>query len=691
MAINSVICEKQKMEHIMKQIKTNDVKKFLRNKREICVFVGAGASILPPSCLPSFQELNQELLLNLSWSTTGGEQLLPVLRDIHVKPELLLQILWDHTDGCFNPVECFQMAEPNQNHHLIAELAAQGVSCVITPNFDPCLEKALQERHIPFTLFPEIPANDRDAKRLLSSIRDSRTVVWKPHGDCERPQTLCYTKTKVAKLRNSRHLRELLFYIIQNYHLLFLGYSGYDDDFFPILYDALPHSKYHVIWNAYHEPEEHAPCLSLQKEALGRFHLYIGDMTPLLQALTGKCGARGSSVGSWDWKQYLERQLSGILRSKKMAMLAKYLHDLCLDKNAEMIWREGLCIPEEQISEADRLRFQMNLGVISQKTAYEKALELGNYYIAEIALENLIIEALSARDSKTIERYLREYFKNSQSAGRKHFKRSKYDHFLYRYKLDRKQIPALQLQTEFDRAYQELCAEGELSDALQLILRHYGALISNHHGNEKILKQLFFTIEQLIPYGDQTAVANAYYYVANLAISMNKWDVAYQYHKKCIHAVELCRAGGIYQEEQCHELWAYMYHQSALIAREPQDSLKDEYLALAEAEQVGNELAKARLKGVIYNQLCILYTHKSYKQAVRYGMEALKYGRQAEDLQTLARTYTYLAVADAKYGLRREAVSKFRKSYALHQQIQEKPTYLYSVLEEYGIGLAEIL
>lgn len=675
----------------MKQIKADDVKKLLRNKREVCVFVGAGASILSPSRLPSFQELNQELLLNLSRSTTGGEQLLPVLRDIHVKPELLLQILWDHTDGCFNPVECFQMAEPNQNHHLIAELAAQGVGCVITPNFDPCLEKALQERHISFTFFPEIPANDREAKRLLSSIKDGRTVVWKPHGDCERPQTLCYTKTKVAKLRNSRHLRELLFYIIQNYHLLFLGYSGYDDDFFPILYDALPHTKYHIIWNAYHEPEENAPCLSLQKEALGRFHIYIGDMTPLLQALTDKCGNGGSSVGSWDWKQYLERQLAGILRSKKMAMLAKYLHDLCLFKNAEMIWREGLSIPEGQISEADRLRFQMNLGIISQKTAYEKALELENYYIAEIALANLIVEAIRARDSKVSERYLREYLKNSQSAGQKYFKRSKYDNFLYRYKLEGEKIPALQLQTEFDQAYQGLYAEGELSDVLQLILQHYGTLISHHHGTEKILKQLLFTIDQMLPYGDQSALANAYYYVANLAITMGEWDIAYQYHKKCIHAMELCCMGGIYQEEQRHELWAYIYHQSSIIARDTQESLKDEYLALAEAEQVGNELAKARLKGVIYNQLCMLYTHKSYKQAVRYGMEALEYGRQAEDLQTLARTYAYLATADAKYGLRREAVSKFRKSYVIHQQIQEKPNYLYSVLEEYGIGLEEIL
>lgn len=89
----------------------------------------------------------------------------------NTKPEQLLQIIWDYTNGRFNPVECFQHALPNQNHHLIAELVAEGINCIITPNFDSCLERALEARHIDFEFFNRTPSTNSEADHLLSSIK----------------------------------------------------------------------------------------------------------------------------------------------------------------------------------------------------------------------------------------------------------------------------------------------------------------------------------------------------------------------------------------------------------------------------------------------------------------------------------------------------------------------------------------
>ncbi len=184
-----------------------------------------------PSCLPSFQELNNMLLSCLYQCLSTREKFKASLERIHTKPEQLLQIIWDYTNGNFNPVECFQYTIPNKNHYLLAELINQGINCIVTPNFDPCLEKVLEKRHIDFEFFDKIQSESKEAEDLIQSIKGKKVTIWKPHGGCREMQTLCYTRTKVAKLCNSQYLREIFSYIIQNYNMLFLGYSGYDDDF----------------------------------------------------------------------------------------------------------------------------------------------------------------------------------------------------------------------------------------------------------------------------------------------------------------------------------------------------------------------------------------------------------------------------------------------------------------------------
>lgn len=76
----------------MNILNINDIKNLIHDKNKVCIFVGAGASIMPPTCLPSFRELNSALLLNLCQSTSMVESLQPILEKIKTKPEQQLQI-----------------------------------------------------------------------------------------------------------------------------------------------------------------------------------------------------------------------------------------------------------------------------------------------------------------------------------------------------------------------------------------------------------------------------------------------------------------------------------------------------------------------------------------------------------------------------------------------------------------------
>lgn len=117
------------------------------------------------------------------------------------------------------------------------------------------------------------------------------------------------------------------------------------------------------------------------------------------------------------------------------------------------------------------------------------------------------------------------------------------------------------------------------------MIKHYGVITAQNQGSLEILKESIFRIDQLIPYGENYSIANAYYFVANLAITMGGYDTARIYHQKCIYTMELCCPNGLYQGNQFHELWSYIYYQSALIA-------ENRYTALQK-----NSLLFLKLKG----------------------------------------------------------------------------------------------
>lgn len=644
-----------------------------------------------PSCLPSFKDLNDCIIRELCKSISATTYRAIPFDKINMKPEQLLQITWDYTNGNINLVESFGYANPNANHQLIAELAVQGMKCIITTNFDRCLEKSLSERNVAYEVYTKVPTTDSEKSRLLKALdQEHKVLLWKPHGDCLDPSTLCYTTTQVAKLSNSIYLKDVLQYIIDRFNMIFLGYSGYDDDIFPALYEIIPNSRKQIIWNSYKSPENDSPCALLKNSSGKNFQVYIGDMAELLKNLTAPYIPKASFDCTILWEKYLKSSIETLSKSKQISILAKYLFDYGLSNLSENLWREGVTLSGNDIDNEDKLRFQMNLNLISRETAYRYATESGFYYIAEIALRNIILDDIKGRNYKDAQKNLSTYLSNHKKLIYPYFTKGNYLHLFYRYKAALTEDSLYDLSGEFNKAYQALLMDGEIIQAIDLLSFHCGSIIAKNSGTKQMLEDLIKKTNQLLPYGILYMLAGIYYNISNLAITLGEKEVALTYNEKCISATRLNCVNGIYDIDQMHELLALIYHQGAMASSNGIQSLKNELAALTEAKQVQDKLKRASLLGYINAGLCSLYMYQNFKKATVYGNEALEFGLNSHNKQIIARTYMYLAVADIMHGFRRRGILKFKQSYLLFKEIGESLSPFYDYINECQVSIDEI-
>ncbi len=208
----------------------------------IVVFVGAGASILPPSSLPGWIDFNTTLLECLGEQVatyTRGRQpvdrLLAALKErrdttAFLPPDFQAQLMeeevgadyfhvWQSLDtDVFGPV-----------HAGIAELAAQGrVAAIVTTNFDRLIELALAARGIPCSVHHDQAGFDRLGDDLVT---DGLPII-KIHGSIEDAESLVDTlRQRLAGRPTS--LEAALRTLLVRHHWLFLGVSGADFSYDP--------------------------------------------------------------------------------------------------------------------------------------------------------------------------------------------------------------------------------------------------------------------------------------------------------------------------------------------------------------------------------------------------------------------------------------------------------------------------
>jgi tetratricopeptide (TPR) repeat protein len=206
----------------------------------LVVFVGAGVSTIPPTCLPSWWAMNQSVvaalrdrvaeLVGSDRARTLAEAITKRQEASGFPPEYQAEVIVRRLrDSYFTVLQCLDSETPNDVHLGIAALArARCVAAVVTTNFDRALEGAFRKLDLQVEVFSD-PAQFHTLADRLRQIgeRDAPCPIIKLHGSVENPATLVDTLSQ-RKRGFAPEVKVCLRHLLRYAHWLFLGYSGAD-------------------------------------------------------------------------------------------------------------------------------------------------------------------------------------------------------------------------------------------------------------------------------------------------------------------------------------------------------------------------------------------------------------------------------------------------------------------------------
>ena len=210
-----------------------------RNSR-LVVFVGAGASMGPPTNLPSWRDVNRIVVRSLTSHAALAvgdvlaEKAAHLILARHDKeklpPEYQAQVLAELLhDRYFDVLRHIDSDRPNATHLAIAWLARLGcVRAVVTTNFDRVLESAFAAVDAPF----ERHFQPDDFRALADDLDrfdkpDGPCQLLKLHGSVDDPETLIDTLAQ-RKQGFPQPVMKCVQHLLRSGHWLFLGFSGLD-------------------------------------------------------------------------------------------------------------------------------------------------------------------------------------------------------------------------------------------------------------------------------------------------------------------------------------------------------------------------------------------------------------------------------------------------------------------------------
>ena len=206
----------------------------------LVIFCGAGVSMVAPTCLPSWWQMNEEVVQALSRQIEpfcGQERAADWARQINARrdnrrfpPEFQAEIISKHYGAeYFKVLECLDGNEPNAVQLAIAALAKSGhVRAIVTSNFDRLLEIAFRKIEVPLDVHYQAAHFEKLARDLKeSSSGQSRGQLLKLHGSVDDHRTL--VDTLAQRMRGfSPAISDCLRLLLRRHYWLFLGYSGGD-------------------------------------------------------------------------------------------------------------------------------------------------------------------------------------------------------------------------------------------------------------------------------------------------------------------------------------------------------------------------------------------------------------------------------------------------------------------------------
>ena len=206
----------------------------------LVAFVGAGASSIPPTCLPSWWGMNQRVVAALRdrVATLVGDDPARALAEAIVArqeanrfpPEYQAEVIVRRLRESYFPVlQSLDSETPNDVHLCIAALAkSRRLMAVVTTNFDRALEAAFRQLGVELDVW----SNPTRFGPLAERLHDAKAAVAlcpiiKLHGSCEEPSTLVDTLSQ-RKRGFAPDVARCVRQLLQSAHWLFLGYSGAD-------------------------------------------------------------------------------------------------------------------------------------------------------------------------------------------------------------------------------------------------------------------------------------------------------------------------------------------------------------------------------------------------------------------------------------------------------------------------------
>lgn len=137
-----------------------------------------------------------------------------------------------------------EVRSPTAAHHALAWLCATGrVRVIITTNFDPLIERALEAAGVS----PQVLTNSNSVKGMTPLTHSGVTVI-KVHGDYASP-TLKNTRLELGAY--PPNMRRLLGEVFDNYGLLVVGWSATDDTALVEALQRVRSRRYPMYWATY--------------------------------------------------------------------------------------------------------------------------------------------------------------------------------------------------------------------------------------------------------------------------------------------------------------------------------------------------------------------------------------------------------------------------------------------------------